>query len=166
MEPIKNQLLQNIISAYNNDPNKYASYRSSNKPLDIIELREDLDRFFAIHIEIRRQQRRAADLNKWWGLLNQGMFQYYLFIPSYFYHIGGNYFIQQCFSRNQFKLIKYTMLATSTTTGVEEMLKMIKQKTHNAIKLPLFIIVDECMVKARIHHLVSFFYMTYYCKLI
>lgn len=139
MDPIKEQLMTNIMTNYTANPQKYSSYISRTKPLTQHELKTLLDRFFATNIEIRRQQRKAADMNQWWST------------PD----MGGSNIIQQFISRNMFKFIKYSMLATQTTADVEQLLDGIKQKTQAIIKLPLYVIVDECMVKARIHHLVS-----------
>lgn len=43
------------------------------------------------------------------------------------------------------------MFVDTTTEHVEAMMDIIKEKTQAAIKIPLFVTVDECMAKACIH---------------
>lgn len=83
MEPIKADMLTNIMNEYKTNPEKYSSYCTS-PVLKEEKLKKDIDRYFAANIEIRRQQRRSVDMNKWWGPLDK----------------DGNKFIQQCLSSN------------------------------------------------------------------
>lgn len=46
-------------------------------------------------------------------------------------------------------------MGNKSIDDIEQIMDLVKEKTHNAIILPLYVVVDECMVKARIKHLVS-----------
>lgn len=137
MDPLYPELLRCSKFAINESLGKYSQYTSKRSQPEVTD--DLLNRFFAAQVEIRLQHKKTYNLSKWWAHPTN----------------GGNAFIQSCLSRHEFKLVKHSVLDGCTTPLVEHWMSEIKKLTQEAFQMPLFVIVDECMVKARIHHLVS-----------